>query len=70
MNNTIKRTTTTVIYKTLVDTTAGKKGDLFKAIKDCYGWHTKNITTDDATIYHCFVSMLRNENATKIITQY
>lgn len=37
MNNTIKRTTTTVIYKTLVDTTAGKKGDLFKAIKDCYG---------------------------------
>lgn len=46
MNNTIKRTTTTVIYKTLVD------------------------TTDDATIYHCFVSMLRNENVTKIITQY
>lgn len=67
---TIKRTTTTVIYKMLVDSTAGKKGDLFKATKTDYGWKTKNITTGNNKIYHCFISMLRNENITRIITQY
>lgn len=70
MNNTIKRSSTTVIYTNLIDTSAGKKGDVFKAVKDAYGWHAQNITTNDTTIYHCFLSMLRNENMTRIIEQY
>lgn len=70
MNNKIKRSSTTVIYTNLIDTSAGKKGDVFKSVKDAYGWHTQNITTNDTTIYYCFLSMLRNENVTRIIEQY
>lgn len=70
MHNVIKRTTTIIIYKQLVDTTAGAAGDLFKAYKDGNNWHCKNITTGENTIYLQFISNLRNENLTKIITQY
>lgn len=70
MNNTIKRTTTTIIYKTLVNCSAGAAGDLFKAWKDAAGWHTQNITTGDGKTWHTFISHLRNENFTRIITQY
>lgn len=70
MKNIIHRNTTVVIYKQLVDTTAGKKGDLFRAWKDATGWHTKNITTNNPQIFYGFISHLRNEHFTRIITQY
>lgn len=69
-NNIIHRNTTVIIYKLLVDTNAGKKGDLFRAYKNEAGWHTRNITTGNIQRYCECIANIRNEHFTRIITQY
>lgn len=70
MHNVIRRSTTVIFYRQLVNTTAGAAGDLMKAFKAWGSWHCVNITTGSGTIYHTFISNLRNADITKIITQY
>lgn len=68
--NHIKRTAFRIIYQQLIDTTAGKAGDIMTAWKDENGWHTRNASREnDATYYYCFLDFLRNENITRFITQ-
>lgn len=72
MHNVIRRSTTVIFYRQLVNTTAGAAGDLMKAVKEpnISGWTCTNVTTGAGVKYHQFIDNLRNENITKIITQY